>query len=81
MLVTIIGKNFFRFFMFNIDVAFADRNTDYMSFGLSGSDSTFSMIGSDIVVADYRESSQPRAIDYYISDYAQVCLINLHSIL
>ena len=74
-------KTFLDLLCLTLIVAFADRNTDYMSFGLSGSDSTFSMIGSDIVVADYRESSQPRAIDYYISDYAQVCLINLYSML
>lgn len=51
----------------------ADRAHDYMSFGLSGSDTGFSMLGADVVVADYiSEEKGPRAIDYYLSQYAQV---------
>ncbi|XP_067929644.1 protein Skeletor, isoforms B/C-like isoform X1 [Watersipora subatra] len=48
-----------------------DRSTDYMAFGLSGNLERAQMIGSDIVVADYRLDSEPRAIDYYIQGYAQ----------
>ena len=44
-----------------------------MAFGLSGEDSRIAMIEADIVVVDYKEDRDPRAIDYYISDYAQVC--------
>ena len=51
----------------------SDRDVDYMAFGLSGEDSRIAMIEADIVVVDYKEDRDPRAIDYYISDYAQVC--------
>ena len=44
-----------------------------MAFGLSGSDSTLSMFNADVVVADWKESGRPRAVDYYITAYAQVC--------
>ena len=43
-----------------------------MAFGLSGSDSTFAMRGADVIVADYKEDREPRAIDYFLTDYAQV---------
>lgn len=49
-----------------------DRSTDYMSFGLSGSTSSYSMIGSDVVVVDWVEGRQPNAVDYHINQYAQV---------
>ncbi|XP_067933767.1 protein Skeletor, isoforms B/C-like isoform X1 [Watersipora subatra] len=48
-----------------------DRSTDYMAFGLSGSTERPMMIGSDVVVVDYREGMEPRAIDYYIEGYSQ----------
>lgn len=43
-----------------------------MAFGLSGSDSGILMVGSDVVVTDFKDGGDPRAIDYYISAYAQV---------
>jgi len=49
-----------------------DRNTDYMAFGLSGSDSGISMGGSDVVVTDFTESGGARAVDYFITAYASV---------
>ena len=38
-----------------------DRNTDYMAFGLSGSDSGILMVGSDVVVTDFKDGGDPRA--------------------
>lgn len=52
-----------------------DRETEYMSFGLSGSDDTFSMLGADVVVADFLSDSMPRAVDYYLTAYSQVRLL------
>lgn len=43
-----------------------------MAFGLSGSDTTYQMGGSDVVVADYKENEMPRAVDYYLTGKAQV---------
>lgn len=43
-----------------------------MAFGLSGSDTNLQMAGSDIVVADYKENREARAIDYSISGYSPV---------
>lgn len=43
-----------------------------MAFGLSGSDSGISMGGSDVVVTDFTESGGARAVDYFITAYAQV---------
>ena len=51
-----------------------DRETEYMAFGLSGSDTQFAMVGADIVVADFLSGGEPRAVDYYLSAYAQVRL-------
>lgn len=51
---------------------YPDRSVDYMAFGLSGSESTYSMIGADVVVADWMDGQQPRAIDYHLTSYAQV---------
>lgn len=54
---------------------YPDRSVDYMAFGLSGSESTYSMIGADVVVADWMDGQQPRAIDYHLTSYAQVLWI------
>ena len=43
-----------------------------MAFGLSGSDTQFAMVGADVVVADFLSGGEPRAVDYYLSAYAQV---------
>ena len=51
-----------------------DRETEYMAFGLSGSDTQFAMVGADVVVADFLSGGEPRAVDYYLSAYAQVRL-------
>ena len=42
-----------------------------MSFGLSGSDTSFSMVNADVVVADWVQA-EPRAVDYFITSRAQV---------
>lgn len=56
-----------------------DRNTDYMAFGLSGNENGIGMINADVVVTDFTEANgEPRAVDYYITAYAQVrhsCLV------
>ncbi|XP_067928629.1 protein Skeletor, isoforms B/C-like [Watersipora subatra] len=48
-----------------------NRNEDYMAFGLSGSTTRPQMNDADVVVADYREGSTPRAVDYFITSKAQ----------
>ena len=65
-----------KFTLTEISVLFlsTDRETEYMAFGLSGSDTQFAMVGADVVVADFLSGGEPRAVDYYLSAYAQVRL-------
>ncbi len=46
----------------------------YMAFGLSGSETGTSMIGSDVTVAwlDAETGATANAVDYYLSGYQQV---------
>ena len=60
-------SNFTEIFVF----VSTDRETEYMAFGLSGSDTQFAMVGADVVVADFLSGGEPRAVDYYLSAYAQ----------
>lgn len=43
-----------------------------MAFGLSGDESTYAMIGADVVVADWLEGQEARATDYKLTAYSQV---------
>ena len=43
-----------------------------MAFGLSGSDSTFSMLNADPTVAYFTQEG-PKAMDYTINGYSLVC--------
>ena len=63
-------SNFTEIFVF----VYTDRETEYMAFGLSGSDTQSAMVGADVVVADFLSGGEPRAVDYYLSAYAQVRL-------
>ena len=45
--------------------------SDYMAFGLSGSDSAVQMVGADAVVT-WHDSEGAGAVDYYLSARAQV---------
>jgi len=45
--------------------------SDYMAFGLSGSDSAVQMVGADAVVT-WHDSEGTGAVDYYLSARAQV---------
>ena len=64
----------FKLIDFSVLFLSTDRETEYMAFGLSGSDTQFAMVGADVVVADFLSGGEPRAVDYYLSAYAQVRL-------
>ena len=55
-------------------ISIIEKSTDYMAFGLSGSDTSFSMVNADVVVADWVETD-PRAVDYFITSRAQVNIL------
>ena len=43
-----------------------------MAFGLSGSDDRYQMLNADVIVVDWRDGQDPRAIDYKLTSLAQV---------
>ena len=53
---------------------FSDRDSDYMAFGLSGSDTIYQMLDADVVVTDYKSDRPGRAVDYFLTSFAQVCI-------
>ena len=57
--------------------------SDYMAFGISGSDSAVEMVGADAVVT-WHDSEGTGAVDYYLSARAQVreqSCVNIHTCL
>ena len=49
------------------------NSVEYMAFGISGDNSASQMLNADVVVTWSNESSAG-AVDYYLTDYAQVSL-------
>ncbi len=45
---------------------------DYISFGISGSESSSVMIGADVTVVYITQQGMPKAEDYFLSDKSQV---------
>ena len=53
--------------------------TQYLGFGLSGSNTATSMFQADATIAWVDDNGMPQARDYYLSDYVQVCF-TLHNV-
>ena len=45
----------------------------YLGFGLSGSNSATSMFQADATIAWVDDNGRAQALDYYLSNYVQVC--------
>ncbi|XP_072042772.1 protein Skeletor, isoforms B/C-like [Amphiura filiformis] len=59
----------------NIALSGRIKPGNYLAFGLSGSDSTTRMVGSDVTVAWLNElGTEANAVDYYLSAYQQCVL-------
>ena len=52
---------------------------EYMAFGLSGQETSSSMINADVAVT-YLDGNKPMAVDYYLTQYAQVRNYRGHSV-
>ena len=47
---------------------------EYMGFGLSRNTTATVMLGADATIAWVDTNLGPRAVDYYLSGYVQVCM-------